>query len=251
MLYIGLWRNLINMEKLKIVINNVKYNLYIPENKDKIKDIIIVCQGFITKDYKNKINNVVDEFVRNNYIVVCFNFIKLSKYKKIYKEKLCLYDFEEKLNLIYNFIKEKYPKYKLNIYSIGFGAYICLSCILDFSLNFEKILLNTPAINMSEIFKRKLGKQSLVDLYKINPKRLSKEKMEEITDFYNELVVKDLLKSNKIIKNVLILHEKNNVIPIEDSIFYVDKKCNNSKVLKIDLNSSLNEILINQLDNKW
>lgn len=240
------------MDEYDVCINKVKYKVYTPKDKEKITDIVIICLGVITKKYKEKVSKTINELLLNNYAVICFNFIQTSKYCHCYKEKLCLYKFEEKLSLIYFFIKEKYPKYKIDILSAGFGAYITLTSILDLNLVFDKVILDTPAINMRELFKRKLAKNDLVDFYKINTKKFNKEKMEQIIDFYNELIRKDLFKRNRYISNIVILHEKENkTIPIEDSIFYIDKMCKNSKLIKIDENSNLNYDIIKELNDNW
>lgn len=238
------------MEEIEIVINKVKYKICIPYDKENIKDIVIVCLGVTTGKYIEKIKNVINKLILDNHVVVWFDFIQVSKYRHLYKEKLCLYEFGEKLSLIYYFIKEKYPKYEINIFSAGFGAYVTLASIVYLNLKFSNVILDTPAINMREIFKRKLAKENLIDFYKINTKKFSKEKMEEITDFYNELARKDLLKHDKYLYNITILHEENNVIPIEDSIFYINNMCKNSKLIKTDFNADLSDIVIKKLNNK-
>ena len=240
------------MEEYEISINKVKYKFYIPNNKEKISDVVIICLGVTTKKYKKKLNNIVNELLLNNYVVVCFNFIKTSKYRHFYKEKLCLYKFEEKLSLICFFIKERHPKYNINLLSTGFGAYVALTSILDLNLSFNKVILSTPAINMREIFKIKLAKNDLVDFYKISTKGFNNEQMEEMIDFYNELTRKDLFKRERYISNLVIFHDnENNIIPIEDSIFYINKMCKNSKLIKVDLNSNLNYDIIKELNDNW
>lgn len=240
------------MEEYEISINKVKYKFYIPNNKEKISDVVIICLGVTTKKYKKKLNNIVNELLLNNYVVVCFNFIKTSKYRHFYKEKLCLYKFEEKLSLIYFFIKERHPKYNINLLSTGFGAYVTLTSILDLNLSFNKVILSTPAINMREIFKIKLAKNDLVDFYKISTKGFNNEQMEEMIDFYNELTRKDLFKRERYISNLVIFHDnENNIIPIEDSIFYINKMCKNSKLIKVDVNSNLNYDIIKELNDNW
>ena len=240
------------MEEYEISINKVKYKFYIPNNKEKISDVVIICLGVTTKKYKKKLNNIVNELLLNNYVVVCFNFIKTSKYRHFYKEKLCLYKFEEKLSLICFFIKERHPKYNINLLSTGFGAYVALTSILDLNLSFNKVILSTPAINMREIFKIKLAKNDLVDFYKISTKGFNNEQMEEMIDFYNELTRKDLFKRDRYVSNLVIFHDnENNIIPIEDSIFYINKMCKNSKLIKVDVNSNLNYDIIKELNDNW
>ena len=240
------------MEEYEISINKVKYKFYIPNNKEKISDVVIICLGVTTKKYKEKLNSIVNDLLVNNYVVVCFNFIKTSKYRHFYKEKLCLYKFEEKLSLIYFFVKERHPKYNINVLSAGFGAYVTLTSILDLNLSFNKIILSIPAINMREIFKIKLAKNDLVDFYKISTKGFNNEQMEEMIDFYNELTRKDLFKRERYISNLVIFHDnENNIIPIEDSIFYINKMCKNSKLIKVDVNSNLNYDIIKELNDNW
>ena len=105
---------------------------------------------------------------------------------------------------------------------------------------------------MREIFKTKLAKNDLVDFYKISTKGFNNEQMEEMIDFYNELTRKDLFKRERYISNLVIFHDKeNNVIPIEDSIFYINKMCKNSKIIKVDVNFNLNYDIIKELNDNW
>ena len=84
---------------------------------------------------------------------------------------------------------------------------------------------------MRGIFKKKLAKYSLIDFYKINPKRLDENKMEQVTDFYNEIIEKDLLKINNTFKNIFVIHDRrDNIVCLDDSIKFINK-CKNSKLV--------------------
>lgn len=219
------------MKNIQVSINQIKCKFYIPQDETKITEIVIICNGVTTKWYEKTINEVIRKLVERKYLVVFFDYIHTSKCKLIYKEKLCLYKFEEKLELVYSFLKDKYPKYNINIFSSGFGAYVTLNCINDYNLKFNKIIFNTPAINMRGIFKKKLAKECLIDFYKINPKRLDENKMEQVTDFYNEIIEKDLLKINNTFKNIFVIHDRrDNIVCLDDSIKFINK-CKNSKLV--------------------
>ena len=219
------------MKNIQVSINQVKCKFYIPQEETKITEIVIICNGVTTNTYRKTINNIINKLVQKNYLVVFFDYIHTSKCKLIYKERLCLYKFEEKLELIYSFLKEKYPKYKFNIFLSSFSAFVTLNSIRDYNLKFNKIILNTPAINMRGIFKKKLAKYSLIDFYKINPKRLDENKMEQVTDFYNEIIEKDLLKINNTFKNIFVIHDRrDNIVCLDDSIKFINK-CKNSKLV--------------------
>lgn len=234
------------MKGIQVSLNQIKYKFYIPEDEMKINDIVIICNGVTTKYYEKTIIEVINNLVERNYLVVFFDYINTSKCKLIYKEKLCMYKFEEKLELIYSFLKDKYAKYNLNIFSSGFGAYVTLNSINDYNLQFDKIVFNTPAINMREIFKKKLAKECLIDFYRINPKKLDTDKMEQITDFYNELIEKDLFKNNKSFSNLYIIHDNRyNVVSLDENLTFINK-CKNSKLVA-NINS-YNELINNIID---
>ena len=219
------------MEEIEVSINQIKCKFYIPHDETKINEIVIICSGVTTRFYNKIINVIINKLVEKNYMVVFFDFIQTSRCKRIYKDKLCLYRFEEKFELIYSFLKDKYPRYTLNVFSTGFGGYVTLSSINEYNLNFNKIVLNTPAINMRGIFKKKLAKDSLIDFYKINPKRLDVNKMEQITDFYNEIIENDLLKMNNTFSNIFVIHDnRDKVVCLEDNVKFINK-CKNSRLV--------------------
>lgn len=225
------------MKYVPVSINKVKYKFYIPNTKSKIDKLIIICNGITTKWYERKIDAIIGKFFKKGYIVVVFDFIQTCKCRFIYKDRLCLYNFMKKLELISTFINEKYPNYEISMFSSGFGAYVALNSINEYNLKFSKIILNTPAINMREIFKIKLAKYNLIDLYKINPKRLNNEKMDQVKEFYNEIIEKDLLKLNNTFSNVYIIHDvREKVIVREDNMKFINNNngCKFEKIINSD-----------------
>ena len=151
---------------IDILINQMKYKLYKSSNKNNVDNIVIICNGITTKCYYKKIYSIIEKLVGNNFVVIWFDYIKsskLSRFKYSLKDKLILYKFEEKLEIIYSFIKEKYKNCKISIFSSGLGAYITLNSIIDYNLKFNKIVFNTPAINIRDIFKKKLATKDLID----------------------------------------------------------------------------------------
>lgn len=232
------------MKEIEVSINQIKCKFYIPDDETKINEIVVICSGVTTKYYSRTVNEIINRLVQKNYMVVFFDFIQTSRCKRIYKDKLCLYRFEEKLELIYAFLKDKYPNYIINIFSSGFGGYVTLSCINEYNLEFNKIVLNTPAINMREVLKKKLAKENLIDFYKINPKRLDVNKMEQLTDFYNEIIEKDLFKMNNTFKNIFVIHDnRDKVVCFEDNVRFITK-CDNSRLIG---NINLDNELINKV----
>ncbi len=234
---------------IDILINQMKYKLYKSSNKNNVDNIVIICNGITTKCYYKKIYSIIEKLVGNNFVVIWFDYIKsskLSRFKYSLKDKLILYKFEEKLEIIYSFIKEKYKNCKISIFSSGLGAYITLNSIIDYNLKFNKIVFNTPAINIRDIFKKKLATKDLIDFYKINPKKLNDEKWINITDFYNEIIKKDLFKFKDIKYNIDIIYDKTDKVISLDDIIYFTKNNSNCKLI-----SSINtdEELINSVIN--
>lgn len=238
------------MEGNKVYINKIEYLIYLPKNKEKITDIVILCVGFKVKKYSKILKIIMSNLIENNYAVVYFEYGKMYKYSHKFKENVNLEKYMDKLNIIHSFLKEQYPNYNLNVISTGLGAYITLAAIQEFDLNFERIVLDTPAINIKQLFRIKIGIYDLNDLYKINAKKQNTNDMKKIIDFFNDTIRKDLFKSRKKLNNVTIFHHINNeVVPVNDSIKYVNYFCDNSKVI---VNYSLDKIgneIVNVLNN--
>ena len=219
------------MNEIKVSINQIKCKFYTPDDETKIKEIVMICNGVTTKGYSRTVKQIVNKLLEKDYMVIFFDFIQTIKCKKVYKDKLYLYKFEEKIELIYTFFKDKYPNYAINIFSSGFGGYVTLSSISEYNSNFNKIVLNTPAINMREILKKKLAKESLIDFYRINPRKLDFNEMEYLTDFYNEIIEKDLFKINNKFNNVFVIHDnRDKVVCLKDNITFINK-CDNSRLI--------------------
>ena len=228
------------MKYIKLCINNVKYKLYYPKKSVKTSEVVVICNGITTSKYKRKITKIISCLLNKNYSVVAFDYIEKLRFKCWYKNKLDLNSFMKKLETLYTFIKDKYPGYKINIFSTGFGAYVTLNSIFESDLNVNKIVLNTPVINMKELFKIKLAKYNLIDFYKINQKWLNDEKMNEIKTFYNEISRMDLLKLNNKFENLFVVYdEKQNIVDINDITKFISNN-NGSRLFKCnDFNSEL------------
>lgn len=238
------------MEENKIYINNIEYLIYIPKNKEKITDIVILCVGFKVKTYYKILKIIISNLIENNYAVVYFEYGKMYKHSHKFKENMNLEKYMDRLNIIHSFLKDQYPNYNLNVISTGLGAYITLAAIQEFDLNFERIVLDTPAINIKQLFRIKIGIYDLNDLYKINAKKQSKNDMIRIIDFFNDTIRKDLFKSRKKINNVTIFHDINNeVVPVMDSLKYVSYFCENSKVITDYSLDKIGNEIVNVLNN--
>lgn len=68
------------MEENKIYINNIEYLIYIPKNKEKITDIVILCVGFKVKTYYKILKIIISNLIENNYAVVYFEYGKMYKH---------------------------------------------------------------------------------------------------------------------------------------------------------------------------
>ena len=237
------------MEESKICINSIEYTVYMPNNKDNLTDVIIFCVGFKTKTYSNTIKNIISKLVENNYIVVYFEFEKMAVHSHKVKGYLNLEKFMDKLNIIYTFFDDKYQNSKISIISTGLGAYVTLAAIQEYEIDFNKIILDTPAINLKELFRIKIGKYDLNDLYKIDLKKQNRKNTENIIYFFNDTIRKDLFKSKKKLNNVTIFHDKDNLVtPVSDSIKYIEYFCDNSKVITKYNSKNIENELVNVLN---
>lgn len=228
------------MKYIKICINSEKYKLYYPRKNVKTSEVIVICNGITTKKYRRKITKIIDFLLKKNYSIVTFDYVRKSRFRCYYNNKLDLNSFMKKLDNLCSFIKDKYPNYKINIFSTGFGAYVTLNSIVQNDLNVYKIVLNTPVINLKELFKVKLAKYNLIDFYKINPKLLNDEKMNEVKSFYNEISRVDLLSPDNKFNNVFIICDKKEaIVDINDITKFISNN-KGSKLIKCnDLNSEL------------
>lgn len=228
------------MKYIKICINSEKYKLYYPRKNVKTSEVIVICNGITTKKYRRKITKIIDCLLKKNYSIVTFDYVRKPRFGCCYKNKLDLNSYMKKLDNLCSFIKDKYPSYKINIFSTGFGAYVTLNSIAQNDLNINKIVLNTPVIDLKELFKVKLAKYNLIDFYKINPKCLNDGKMKEIKTFYNEISRVDLLSPDNKFNNVFIICDKKEAIVDINDITKFISNSKDSKLFKCnDLNREL------------
>lgn len=228
------------MKYVKVCISKVKYKLYYSQENVKTSEIVVICNGITTKKYKRDITKIISCLLKKNYSVVTFDYIEKSRFRCWSKNRLDLNSFMKKFENLYTFVKDKYPSYKINIFSSGFGAYVTLSSIVQNGLNINKIMLNTPAINLKELFKIKLAKYNLIDFYKINPKLLNDEKMNEVKSFYNEISRIDFLKLNNRFGNVTVIHDdKETIVDIKDIKKFISKNKGSRLIKCNDLHGEL------------
>ena len=221
------------MEKVEININNVKYDFYTKTANTSLKKIILICNGFTTRKEEKDIMEMINVLVDNNYGVVFFDIEKKTKFFSNYKEKLVLSNFQEKIKNIYFFIKEKYPDMRREVLSSKFGAFVTLTYMKNFDVKFDRVVLNTPAINIKYFLKNKLDKRRLVSANKIDLQKLSRKKREEITDLYNEIAKNNIYGSNYEYDNIVIIHDKNNdSIDYKSSEQFILNNCTNSYIVK-------------------
>ena len=221
------------MEKVEININNVKYDFYTKSPNTSIQKIILICNGFSSRKEEKDIIEIIKVLTDNNYGVVFFDIEKKTKFFSRYKEKLVLSNLQEKIKNIYSFIKEKYPDTKIEALSSRFGAFVTLTFMKNFDVKFDRVVLNTPAINIKYFLKNKLDKRRLVSSNKIDLQKLSRKKREEITDLYNEITKNNIYGSNYVYDNIVIIHNNNNdSIDYKSSEQFIKNNCTNSYIVK-------------------
>ena len=80
-------------------------------------------------------------------------------------------------------------------------------------------------------------------------RRKNRKNTENIIDFFNDTIRKDLFKSKKKLNNVTIFHDKDNLVtPVSDSIKYIEYFCDNSKVITKYNSKNIENELVNVLN---
>lgn len=236
------------MEKVEININNVKYNFYTKSSNTSLKKIVLICNGFTNRKEEKDIMEIINILTDNNYGVVFFDLEKKTKFFSRYKEKLVLSNFQEKIKNIYGFIKEKYPDIRIEVLSSRFGAFVTLTYMKNFDVKFDRVVLNTPAINIKYFLKNKLDKRRLININKINLSKLSRKKQEQITDLYNEIAKNNIYGSNYVFENIVIIHNKNNdSIDYKSSEHFIKNNCTNSYILKRNSKEKIINYILKEL----
>lgn len=129
--------------------HNIRCKLYCQDPRG-IRRIVIFCHGF----GGHKDNAAAARFAEK----------LLSKYKNAalitfdwpchgddVKKKLCLADCSTYLDLLLEYVRQKYQTEQINAYGTSFGGYLILKYISEKGNPFRKIALRCPAVDMYDV----------------------------------------------------------------------------------------------------
>lgn len=140
---------MVHMQKF-ILENKVNVVFYDTPNMDKI---VIYCHGF-GENKESIYKNHVEILNQNNIGVIAFDFPAHGEDKCKYQE-LNATNSLEYLNIVYNYLYEKY-NVPLCLMGSSYGGYIALCYIKYFAKKFNKVFLKYPAVNFYENLMNKL-----------------------------------------------------------------------------------------------
>ena len=129
--------------------HNIRCKLYYNDLK-KIRRCVLFCHGF----GGHKDNSAAEKFAQRlltkhpSCALVTFNW---PAHGDDVKKKLSLADCDTYLQLVTDFVSEKYAPEGLFCYATSFGGYLTLKYIAEHGSPFRRIVLRCPAVNMYEV----------------------------------------------------------------------------------------------------
>lgn len=202
--------------------NDYKIPCKVWESKNTNR-VIVACHGFASNKESGAISMLAENMIKKNTTVIAFDLPGHGESEvdgDYFSVKNCLNDFKE----VINYVKEKYPNAKINIFSSSFGAYLTLLLLTQTEETYENVILRCPAIKMDECFKegilenRKFEKEDCIIVG-------YERKLKVNYDFYYELTQNklfDIFKNTN--QRILIIHgDSDTTAPTTDSINFAKK----------------------------
>lgn len=162
------------MKKNDIIDTRRGYKIYLTYedsdmNHDEVKNVIICCHGFASSRNNGLFKDLMQESKKYGISVITFDFQghgESSENVTDFTVQNCVEDVKN----IEEYVRQVFPNANINILANSFGAYITLLKLKqDREQNIDpiesSIVLKAPAVNMSEILKNVLLKESF-DLYR-------------------------------------------------------------------------------------
>lgn len=129
--------------------HNIRCKLYCQEPK-LIQRVVIFCHGF----GGHKDNGAAEKFSKRliskykKFAVITFNW---PSHGDDVKKKLKLEDCSDYLELVIDYVREKYTEEEIYCYATSFGGYLTLKYVQEHGNPFRKIALRCPAVNMYDV----------------------------------------------------------------------------------------------------
>ncbi len=199
------------------------------------KNIIIMCHGF-GGSKENSISKLIAQMILNKNIgVVAFDFPLHGESKAKINEftvENCVTD----INVIRNFVKKNFPKKDISLLATSFGGYIAINSFLNGNVFYKYVILRSPAVNMKDVLRNSLLKDNFSEYQRNGIARMGRNgKMQVTYEFYRDLLKNDILKSNKELKQkMLIFHgTDDDTALISDTETFTKLNSNVAKLIKI------------------
>lgn len=215
-------------------VNNYKIPCveYIPE---KVEQIVIAIHGFGGDKTSHVIKMLAESLYNKKIGTIAFDLPGHGQSEvngEFFTVNNCLND----LFAIENYIKKKYLT-PISIFATSYGGYLTFLRILDFENSFENIVVRCPAINMYDIFKKNILKNTKSNK-DCNGKYylLGYERKIKIYNKYIEEIEKNKIfeKINSLKNHITIIHgTEDDMAPITDSRKIKEKKPNLVKLIEI------------------
>lgn len=214
--------------------NNYKISCKLWLPKSEMKEIVVACHGFAGDKESSAISLVASNLLEKNIGTIAFD-LPGHGASEIDGDWLmidhCLDDFEQ----IIEYIKNKYPRIKINIFATSFGAYLALLLIKKRNIDYQNIILRCPAIRMDKILLDEIIQENTELFQKQGYVIVGYERELKVNySFYQELVSNQIMDFDfSVNPNILIIHgDADGTAPIEDSIAFCKRFNIPIKVIK-------------------
>lgn len=200
---------------------NINCKIWNCENPEQI---IIACHGFAGDKESSAIALLAEKLSKRNIVTLAFDLPGHGtsevdgKYLTI---ENCLNDF----NKVIEFVNNKYPNIKINLFGTSFGGYLIL-LLKNKIKNLSKVILRCPAIKMDEILLNEIIREPFENYQSKGYTVVGYERELKMDfKFYEQLLEnKSLEIYNNNFDNMLIIHgNQDTTAPLQDTMEFSKK----------------------------
>lgn len=181
------------------------------ENKGQANKVLICIHGFAG----DKESSVIEKLSQclNNTIIVAFDLPCHGEDAK--NTTLCFDDCLKNLKTTIDFVEKEFPNKEIDFFATSFGAFVLLNYLKESKVEYNKIILRCPALNMPKIFKDIILKEHNYDFEYLKHNNVNLGYGNSLLvdyKFYQELLSNQLKNLSYINKEIFVLQGKKDKI---------------------------------------